>query len=206
LHFASFPRPCADRPHGDACPPLTAQRRTIGNSTIIRKPEILLARREQYSVSTIYGTARADAALWCTGVCWMRTCLISLITLLAIAAAPAAAARQSMQERGAAELAKELKGLIPGTPEKCVSLSSVDGSHIIDGTAIVYRGLGGKTYVNRTLNPELLREDGIPVQFVYGSQLCRLDQVRLLDRFSRIPRGTVGLDSFVPYTKPAKAR
>ncbi|WP_420138649.1 hypothetical protein [Sphingomonas sp.] len=135
----------------------------------------------------------------------MRTILMMLAASLAIAATPAAA-RQSMRDRGAAELAKELKGLVAGTPERCVSLSNIDGSHIIDGTAIVYRGLGGKTYVNRTLNPDLLREDGIPVQFVYGSQLCRLDQIRLLDRYSRIPRGTVGLDTFIPYTKPKKAR
>ena len=123
----------------------------------------------------------------------MRHIWISFLGAIAIAATPAIA-RQSMQERGAAELAKELDGLVPGAPQKCLSLSNIQGSHIIDGTAIVYR----------TLNPELLREDGIPVQFVFGAQLCRLDRVRLLDRYSRIPRGDIGLSDFMLYSKPAK--
>ena len=133
----------------------------------------------------------------------MHRIWIGLIGAIAITATPAIA-RQSMQERGAAELAKELDGLVPGAPQKCLSLSDIQGSHIIDGTAIVYRTLGGKTYVNRTLNPQLLREDGIPVQFVFGAQLCRLDRVRLLDRYSRIPRGDIGLSDFMLYSKPDK--
>ena len=135
----------------------------------------------------------------------MRTMLTGLALVLAASAAPALA-RQSAHDRGEAELAKEVQGLIPGTPEKCLSLSRITGSYIIDSTAIIYRTLGGKVYVNRPYGAQMLRDDDIPVQFVYGSQLCRLDRIKLLDRSSRMQRGFVGLGDFTPYTKPAKAR
>jgi len=133
----------------------------------------------------------------------MRTVIVGLAALLATAAAPAAT-RQSAHERGEAELAKELEGLVPGKPQDCVTLSRVDGSHIIDSTAIVYRGLGGVTWVNRPSGAEMLREDDIPVQYVWGSELCRLDHMRLLDRSTRMEHGFANLGEFVPYTKPGK--
>jgi hypothetical protein len=134
----------------------------------------------------------------------MRSLMLGLAVL--VAAAGPATARQSAQERGEAELAKEVQGLVPGPPEKCLMLSRIVGSHIIDHTAIVYRTLGGKVYVNRPRGAEMLREDDIPVQFVYGSELCRLDRIKLLDRTSRMERGFAGLGDFVPYTKPGKSR
>jgi len=111
-----------------------------------------------------------------------------------------------VQERGEAELAQELKGLVPGKPQDCVTLSRIDGSHIVDGTAIVYRSMNGTVYVNRPGGAEMLREDDIPVQYIYGSQLCRLDQMRLLDRSTQMMRGFAVLGDFVPYTKPAKSQ
>jgi hypothetical protein len=113
-------------------------------------------------------------------------------------------ARESLQAQGEAQLARELAGRIAGKPTDCVELSRLGGSYIIDGTAIVYRGLGGTIWVNRPRGAEMLRDDDLPVQFVYGSQLCRLDRIKLLDRSSRMERGFVGLGKFVPYTKPGK--
>lgn len=132
----------------------------------------------------------------------MRTLLLSL-AVIALAGAVPAAARPSLQERGEADLAKQLDGLVPGKPVDCVALSRIDGSTIIDGTAIVYRGLG-TVWVNRPRGAEMLREDDLPVQFVYGSQLCRLDRIKLLDRSTRMERAFVGLSDFVPYTRPGK--
>jgi len=132
----------------------------------------------------------------------MRMLSLGLAALiLAVAPAPA---RPSQQERGQAELDKQLAGLVPGKPVDCLSLSRIDGSNIVDRTAIVYRGLGGTLWVNRPRGAEMLREDDVPVQFVYGSQLCKLDQIKLLDRVSRMERGFVGVGEFVPYTKPGK--
>jgi hypothetical protein len=134
----------------------------------------------------------------------MRNFPLCLAALLTAAAAPAFAA-QSTQERGEAELARQVAGLVPGKPVQCIPLSQSDESTIIDGTAIVYRGIGGRLYVNRPRGAEMLREDDIPVQYVYGSQLCRMDQIKLLDRSTRMERGFANLGDFVPYTKPAKA-
>jgi len=133
----------------------------------------------------------------------MRNLTLAVAAL--VAAVTPAAARQSMQERGEAELAQQLKGLVPGKPQDCISLSRLDGSTIVDGTAIVYRSLGGVTYVNRPHGAEMLREDDIPVQYVWGSELCRMDQLKLLDRSTRMEHGFANLGEFVPYTKPAKA-
>jgi len=124
--------------------------------------------------------------------------------MLILAATAHGEARLSAHERGEAELAKQIAGLVPGKPVRCVSLSGIDGSTIIDNTAIVYRGLGGTLWANRPRGAEMLREDDVLVQFVYGSQLCNLDQIKLLDRDKRIERGFVGLGEFVPYTKPGK--
>jgi len=136
----------------------------------------------------------------------MRTISIGFAALLVVSGAPALARQphQSMHDRGEAELAKELNGLVPGKPQNCVSLSRIDGSHIIDGTAIVYRSVGGTIYVNRPGGAEMLREDDIPVQFVWGSELCKLDRLKLLDRLTRMQRGFANLGEFVPYTKPGK--
>ena len=130
---------------------------------------------------------------------------LSLCILATLAATAPAAARQSLQERGEAELAKQISGLVPGKPQQCITLSRIEGSNIVDGTAIVYRGMGGVLYVNRPNGAQMLREDDIPVQYVWGSQLCRMVQLKLLDRSSQMERGFANLGDFVPYTKPAKA-
>lgn len=129
---------------------------------------------------------------------------LSLCIAAILAAAAPAAARQTAQERGEAELAKQISGLVPGKPQQCITLSRIEGSNIIDRTAIVYRSMG-VLYVNRPNGAEMLREDDIPVQYIWGSQLCRLDQLKLLDRSSQMERGFANLGDFVPYTKPGKA-
>jgi hypothetical protein len=125
---------------------------------------------------------------------------------LLIAALSPASARESLQAQGEAKLAKDLAGRVAGAPVQCIPNDSTVGIQIYDGTAIVYRSLRGITYVNRPRGAELLRWDDIPVARVYGSQYCRLDQVRLLDRDTRTPRGVIALGDFVPYTKAPPAR
>ena len=132
----------------------------------------------------------------------MRMPSLGLAALI-LAVAPVSG-RPSLQERGQADLDKQLAGLVPGRPVDCLDLSRIDGSNIVDGTAIVYRGLGGTLWVNRPRGAEMLREDDVLVQFVYGSQLCKLDNIKLIDRMSRMERGFVGLGEFVPYAKPGK--
>jgi hypothetical protein len=129
--------------------------------------------------------------------------LIAGIAGALIVAMPAAAA-PSRAEAGQATLAKALEGRTAGTPVNCITLRNIRSTTIIDRTAIIY-DMGGTLYVN---TPEggasSLDSDDILFTKTYGSQLCDLDVVRLVDRNGNFPRGFVNLGKFVPYTK-AKA-
>jgi len=129
--------------------------------------------------------------------------IASLLIVAAIMAAPAGA-RQTTNERGEAELAKLLKDYVPVKQVDCVMLNNITNQRVIDGTAIVYFGLGGKAWVNRPSGAEFLREDNILISKPFGGQTCRLDIVRQRDRSSQIESGSVGLNNFTLYTKAKK--
>ena len=72
---------------------------------------------------------------------------------------------------------------------------------IIDHVGIVYDD-GRTIYVARTLNdPKSLDSDDILVIERYGSQICRQDMMKTVDRYVGNLTGVVFLDNFVPYTK-----
>ena len=93
-----------------------------------------------------------------------------------------------------------------GEPVNCISLNSVTSSTVIEGKAIVYQ-IGTKLYVNEPRSgADRLDDDDVLLTRNYGSQLCRIDSVQLIDRNSRFVRGFVVLDRFVPYTKIAEPK
>jgi len=102
-----------------------------------------------------------------------------------------------------AQLTKLLAGRVAGPPVDCIALGSTQQSTIIPHTAIVYDN-GSTLYVNRPNGAETLDDDDILVTKIWGSQLCRLDIVHLVDRGSRMESGFVGLESFVPYKRAPK--
>lgn len=105
---------------------------------------------------------------------------------------------------GEEQLAKLLEGRVAGKPVDCISLPNVQSSSVIDKTAIVY-GSGSTIYVQRPrTGASSLDSDDILVTRLTTSQLCSIDTVQLRDRNGGFWRGFVGLDKFVPYTKPAK--
>jgi hypothetical protein len=126
--------------------------------------------------------------------------------LVGAAASGVAAPRHSnVNEKAEAKLATALAGRTPGKPVSCINLRDIQSSEIFDGTAILYRVNGGQVYLQRPkIGRESLDDDSILVSKTYGSQLCNLDTINLIDRGSRIQRGFVALDDFVPYSKPAK--
>ena len=126
--------------------------------------------------------------------------IASILIMAAMLAAPVAA-RQSAKESGEAELAKMLKNYVPGKQLHCVNLSDITNQTIVDRTAIVYWGLGGKAWVNRPDGAEFLREDNILITKPFGGQTCRMDIIHQRDRTSHIPGGTVVLNDFTLYTK-----
>lgn len=122
----------------------------------------------------------------------------SLILGAALVVAPASAIAR---DTPAQQLAKLLDGRVAGAPIDCINLSTARSSHVIDGKAIVYE-VGSRLYVNEPRSgASSLRDDDLLVTKTFGSQLCRMDSVNLVDRSARFPRGFVVLGKFVPYTK-----
>lgn len=98
------------------------------------------------------------------------------------------------------KLAKMLEGRVAGKPTSCINLSTARDSTIIDKTAIVYND-GSTIWVNKPKFPNHLDDDDIMVTETHGSQLCRLDVVRMHDRTNFMWSGFVSLEDFVPYRK-----
>lgn len=99
------------------------------------------------------------------------------------------------------QLNKAIGDRVPGKPVSCINMRDVQSSQIIDGTAIVYR-MGGRLYVNRpTSGARWLDDDDILATNTIGTQLCRIDSVKLIDRTALFQRGFVVLGDFVPYTR-----
>lgn len=132
----------------------------------------------------------------------MRPMLLGLSAVLVLAASAVQAADRPNPE-GEAKLAKLLEGRVAGKPVPCITLHGSDGSEVIDGTAIVYKGPGGRYYVNRPRGgADSLHRDDVLVTKTSTSQLCNTDVVTLVDSLSRFQRGFVNLGDFVPYAKP----
>ena len=131
-----------------------------------------------------------------------KLAMVAAAGVLMLAAGGAADARPRLT--GEEQLAKLLEGRVAGEPVNCISMPNVQSSRVIDKTAIVY-GSGSTIYVQRPRSgAETLDSDDILVTQLTTSQLCSIDTVQLRDRNGYFWRGFVGLDKFVPYTKPAK--
>ena len=129
----------------------------------------------------------------------MRHLIPALVAAAAVAAAPAATAREKLEPE--AQLARLLEGRVAGEPQKCIPLSTTRSSQIIDKTAIVYK-VGSTLWVNRPDGgAESLDDDDILVLRTSGSQLCSIDTLELHDRTSRMYSGFVSLGEFVPYRR-----
>ncbi len=132
----------------------------------------------------------------------MRRIALVLAATAALLSGPALQAREKLT--GEAKLAKLLEGREAGKPVSCISTFRTRDVTVIDKTAIVY-DTGSTIYVNRPQNPDALDDDDILVTELHGSQLCRLDMVRMHDRSVGWYSGFVGLQDFVPYKKVARA-
>lgn len=130
---------------------------------------------------------------------------VAAFTLLATT--PAMADDTSVDEpsaelsKGEARLAKLLEGRVAGEPQNCISSFHNDRMTTIDETAYVY-GRGNTIYVQRTVDPESIDSDDVLVtRRIGGSQLCRLDVTRTIDRYNGFLTGVVRFEKFVPYTR-----
>lgn len=130
----------------------------------------------------------------------MRTTIALLMAGCLLAATGVAQAASSTP---AEQLAKATAGRVEGKPVDCLMLRDIDSSQIINGTAIVYKMLGGTVYVNTPkAGADSLRSDSIMVTDTHSPQLCGIDTVKLYQSGSRMLTGTVFLGKFIPYEKP----
>ncbi|MDB5701466.1 MAG: hypothetical protein JWL66_1665 [Sphingomonadales bacterium] len=124
--------------------------------------------------------------------------LVAAILLMSVGAAQAAPRNDG---GGEAELARALKGRMPGKPVDCLEQRDIRSTQIIDRTAIIY-DTGRALYVNRpTSGADFLNRSDVLVTDTHSSRLCSIDIVRLYDQGSRMQSGSLGLGEFVPYTK-----
>ena len=95
----------------------------------------------------------------------------------------------------------ELAGKTAGTPQRCVRIESTGAFRIADDGTILYSS-GSTVWVNRTSEGcRGIRYNDIPVTEPIGSEHCRGDVVRTIDRYSGIPGPACVLGDFVPYRR-----
>ena len=130
----------------------------------------------------------------------MKPLLAPIIVAAAsvLAVAPGQAAPRLTPE---ARLAKAIEGRVAGEPVDCINLRSIRSRRIIYDTAFLYE-VGSTLYVNRPrAGQESLDRWDTMVTKTFGSQLCSIDTIRMVDPASRMLTGIVFLGDFVPYRK-----
>ena len=126
--------------------------------------------------------------------------------LMGVGATPALADEHAEEDavemtKGEKELAELLEGRVAGEPVRCIRNFPAQRMRVINDTAIVY-GRGDTIYVQRTKHPENIDDDDVFVRRTFGTtQLCRLDNVTTVDRYTGFFSGVVFFDDFVPYSR-----
>jgi hypothetical protein len=131
--------------------------------------------------------------------------LTGIAALALLTGAPVAAEEADEPEKemtkGEEKLARLLEGRVAGTPQDCIRDFANNRLTTIDDTAYVY-GRGRTIYVQRTRDPNQIdRDDILVVNRFGGTQLCRMDFVNTVDRYSGFFTGGIQFDRFVPYTR-----
>ena len=128
---------------------------------------------------------------------------VIMLAALALAGCTGNAALQaSRQAEAQRDLDDALKGRVAGKPQDCLfSPSSVNGPQIVDQATILYRD-GKRVWRNDlTAACPSLDQDDILVVEMHGSQICKNDLFRPVDRGSQIPGAYCRFGQFTPYTK-----
>ena len=110
------------------------------------------------------------------------------------------ASAETLAERGEARLAEMLQGRVAGEPVSCITPNRSRNLQVIEHVGVVYDD-GDTIYVARPSNPRSLGSMDVPVIERFGSQLCKQDLTKTIDRYDGHVSGVVFLSDFVPYTK-----
>lgn len=135
----------------------------------------------------------------------MMLAAAALCSLTACTASEAETAPVPLTAKQAKLLDKQLAGKTAGEPVRCITTMRQDEIIRVSDDMLLYRVSGRLVYQNRLQSscPGLARDRDIMVTENYGSQSCRGDIIRLVDRMSGIQGGFCQLGDFVPYRKPS---
>lgn len=127
----------------------------------------------------------------------MKTFIASAAATAVLAcAAPAMAQdRSERAEEAFADLIEDR--VVAGEAQTCINTFSRNRLRVVENVGLAYRR-GDTLWVARARNPERLGPWDVPVIERYGSQLCRQDVTRTIDRSSGIS-GIIFLEDWVPY-------
>ena len=106
-----------------------------------------------------------------------------------------------LTEKQTAVLMKELSGKVAGKPVNCISDFNATNTIRVSDDILLYRVSGRLVYQNklRSACSGLARDNDIIVSEQFGSQKCKGDIIRLVDRTSGMTGGVCSLGDFVPY-------
>lgn len=126
---------------------------------------------------------------------------LALPLLLLATAASGGATEQRRPQSDEAKIAKALKGLTPGKPQRCVRSDRVNETRGFEGEILFVEGRN-KVWRNKTRGScSGLKHDDIPVFKTFGRQYCSGDLVHTRSRTGGMMTGSCSLGEFVPYTK-----
>ncbi len=135
----------------------------------------------------------------------MRPITLAAFTLLPVLAscAPMDSTPKPLTDKQSALLAKALNGKVAGEPVNCISDFNATNLIRVSDDILLYRVSGRLVYQNRLRSscPGLARDSDIIVSEQFGSQKCRGDLLKLVDRTSGIQGPVCSLGEFVPYRK-----
>ena len=95
----------------------------------------------------------------------------------------------------------ELAGRTAGPPQSCVRNDQAMSVHL-NGDALIFSS-GRTVWLNANRCPGVTDSD-LPIFEPSGSQYCRGDIVRTVDRLAHIPGPSCVLGDFTPYIRPAR--
>ncbi|MBH5321142.1 hypothetical protein [Aurantiacibacter sediminis] len=87
-----------------------------------------------------------------------------------------------------------------GEAQTCISIFNSNRLQVVEHVGLAYRR-GDTLWVARTTEPDAIGPWDVPIIERYGSQLCRNDVTRLIDRSSGVFSGVVFFEDWVPYTE-----
>lgn len=106
--------------------------------------------------------------------------------------------RDERSERAFAELIEDR--VVAGEGQTCLYIPNSNRLNVVDNVGLSYRR-GDTLWVARARNPNSITVWDVPIIERFGSELCRHDVTRTIDRSSGIFSGVVFLENWVPYRK-----